>query len=34
MVFFQNDIRFLLRGAGYLNRSDGPRTGATVAGGR
>ena len=27
MVFFQNDIRFLLRRAGYLNRSDGPRTG-------
>ena len=22
MVFFQNDIRFLLRRAGYLNRSE------------
>ena len=27
MVFFQNDIRFLLRRGGYLNRSDGPRHG-------
>ena len=31
MVFFQNDIRFLLRRAGYLNRSERPRTGATRA---
>lgn len=27
MVFFQNDIRFLLRGEGYLIRSDATRTG-------
>ena len=26
MVFFQNDIRFLLRRAGYLMRSERPRT--------